>query len=85
MEIALVVEDAAREDVEVERPANVLALVRAPFEGREADLEGEKRADSLAVSRILISETVELVRLVIEGDLRSAELRINCNKVTCRD
>ena len=65
MEIALVVEDAAREDVEVERPANVLLLQVAPLECCQADLECQKRPYGSAVSRILVPKSVKFVRLVV--------------------
>ena len=40
MKVPLVVKNAPRKDIEVEWSANILRLVRAPFEGSQADLEG---------------------------------------------
>lgn len=81
MEVAFVVEDAAGEDVEIERPADVLSLARAPLERGQADLKSQECPNGLAVPRILVSKSVELVRLVVESDFRARELRVDRHEI----
>ena len=85
MEVAMRIEDAARINVEIERPANVLLLQVAPLECCQADLECQKRPYGSAVSRILVPKSVKFVRLVVQGDLAAGELCIKRHEVARRD
>ena len=69
MEVAMVVYDTPGKQVEIEGSSNVFAFQTTPLKSSQADLERKESAYSSTISRILVSESVELVRLVIQSDL----------------
>ena len=76
MEVPLGVQYASRVDIEVEGSADVLPLHLAPLKRGDTDLECEEGPDRLGVPGILVSESVEFVRLVVERDFGSCKLGV---------
>lgn len=67
-ELSRLINHAAREQQEVERPCDVLLLVVTPCKGRHANLEGEQVLYSKRVLPIFVCKGVEVVRLVVKGE-----------------
>ena len=73
---SVIVDSRARVYQEIEWPADILLPVVTPAEGRNTHLESKELFDRIGVLPVLIIKSVELVRLVIQGDLVAREFCI---------